>query len=210
MGITILINENQKRRLILEGSGDFIVESLSKNYDFVKKVIKDSSSQIGLNLEFLVSWGATIGGFVGPLEEFLRGVEPSLSDLEVSLILTGIISSYYIDNKEYIKKIVDTIKEKGLYKPFKKVLTKSKEFKSVFSDFIGSLGITLHKVTNILSYTFILPLLPILYKMVTETNISSSEISDLSKRLIGFGLLTVSGLVLKQLISKIAKRFKGK
>jgi hypothetical protein len=210
MGITILINENQKRRLILEGGGDFIVESLSKNYDFVKKVIKDSSSQIGLNLEFLVSWGATIGGFVGPLEEFLRGVEPSLSDLEVSLILTGIISSYYLDNKEYVKKIIDTIKEKGLYKPFKKVLTKSKEFKSVFSDFIVSLGITLHKVTNILSYTFILPLLPILYKMVTETNISSSEISGLSKRLIGFGLLTVSGLVLKQLISKIAKRFKGK
>jgi hypothetical protein len=210
MGITILINENQKRRLILEGSGDFIIESLSKNYEFVKKVIKDSSSQIGLNLEFLVSWGATIGGFVGPLEEFLRGVEPNLSDLEVSLILTGVISSYYLDNKEYVKKIIDTIKEKGLYKPFKKVLTKSKEFKSVFSDFIGSLGITLHKVTNILSYTFILPLLPILYKMVTETNISSSEISDLSKRLIGFGLLTVSGLVLKQLISKIAKRFKGK
>jgi len=210
MGITILINENQKRRLILEGSGDFIVEILSKNYEFVKKVIKDSSSQIGLNLEFLVSWGATIGGFVGPLEEFLRGVEPSLSDLEVSLILTGVISSYYLDNKEYVKKIIDTIKEKGLYKPFKKVLTKSKEFKSVFSDFIGSLGITLHKVTNILSYTFILPLLPILYNMVTENNISSSEISDLSKRLIGFGLLTVSGLVLKQLISKIAKRFKGK
>jgi len=210
MGITILINENQKRRLILEGSGDFIVESLSKNYDFVKKVIKDSSSQIGLNLEFLVSWGATIGGFVSPLEEFLRGVEPNLSDLEVSLILTGIISSYYLDNKEYVKKIVDTIKEKGLYKPFKKVLTKSKEFRSVFSDFITSLGITLHKVTNILSYTFILPLLPILYKMVTETNISSSEISDLSKRLIGFGLLTVSGLVLKQLLTKIAKRFKGK
>jgi hypothetical protein len=210
MGITILINENQKRRLILEGSGDFIVEILSKNYEFVKKVIKDSSSQIGLNLEFLVSWGATIGGFVGPLEEFLRGVEPSLSDLEISLILTGVISSYYLDNKEYVKKIIDTIKEKGLYKPFKKVLTKSKEFKSVFSDFIGSLGITLHKVTNILSYTFILPLLPILYNMVTENNISSSEISDLSKRLIGFGLLTVSGLVLKQLISKIAKRFKGK
>jgi hypothetical protein len=210
MGITILINENQKRRLILEGSGDFIVETLSKNYEFVKKVIKDSSSQIGLNLEFLVSWGATIGGFVGPLEEFLRGVEPSLSDLEVSLILTGVISSYYLDNKEYVKKIIDTIKEKGLYKPFKKVLTKSKEFKSVFSDFIGSLGITLHKVTNILSYTFILPLLPILYNMVTENNISSSEISDLSKRLIGFGLLTVSGLVLKQLLSKIAKRFKGK
>lgn len=208
MGITILINENQKRRLILEGSGDFIVETLSKNYDFVKKVIKDSSSQIGLNLEFLVSWGATIGGFVGPLEEFLRGTEPSLSDLEVSLILTGIISSYYLDNKEYVKKIIDTIKEKGLYKPFKKVLTKSKEFKSVFSDFISSLGITLHKVTNILSYTFILPLLPILYKMVTENNINSSEINNLSKRLIGFGLLTVSGIILKQLLTKIAKRFK--
>ncbi len=208
MGITILINENQKRRLILEGSGDFIVETLSKNYEFVRKVIKDSSSQIGLNLEFLVSWGATIGGFVGPLEEFLRGVEPSLSDLEISLILTGIISSYYLDNKEYVKKIIDTIKDKGLYKPFKKVLTKSKEFKSVFSDFIGSLGITLHKVTNILSYTFILPLLPIIYKMVTENNISSSEINNLSKRLIGFGLLTVSGIILKQLLTKIAKRFK--
>jgi len=210
MSITILINESQKRRLILEGTGDFIGEILNKSYELTKKIVKESSEQIGMNFEFLMTWGATIGGFVGPLDEYLRGVDPTLSEMEISLILLGVISSYYIDNKELVKKVLNYIKDNGLSKPFKKVLKKSDEFKSVFSDFVSSLGVSLHKITNILSYTFILPLLPIIYNMVNQNNVSTSEITEIVKRLSGLGLLTISGVLLKQLFLKLSKRLKEK
>lgn len=209
MSITILISEDQKRRLLSESSGDRFGDVLKQNYEFIKKIIKESSEQIGLNLEFLITWGATIGGFVGPLEDYLAGRHPELSDLEISLILTGVIASYYIDNKEYVKKIYSKIKEEGLIRPFRTVLSKSEELKKTFLDFVGSLGVTLHKVTNIMSYTFIIPIIPMLYNIANgEPN--SVEPSHIAQRLSGFGLLTVSGIVLKQLINKMIRRFQGK
>ena len=209
MSVTILITEEQKRRLLSEESGNSFGDVIKQNYEFVKKIVEDSSKQIGLNLEFLITWGASIGGFVGPLEEYLSGRHPELSDLEISLILMGVISSYYIDNKTFVNKIYNKIKEEGLTKPFKTVLKKSEELKEVFLDFIGSLGITLHKVTNIMSYTFIIPLIPMLYNLA-KGDPNSVEPLHIAQRLTGFGLLTISGIILKELINKMIKRFRSK
>ena len=155
-----------------------------------------------------MTWGAGIGGFVGPLNDFLSDRHPELSDVEISLILIGVITSYYVDNKELVNKIVKRIKEDGLYKPFKETLSKGSELRRAFYDFVESLGITLHKVTNILSYTFILPILPMLYNLAQE-DISVSSIRDIVERLIGFGSLSISGIILKELVTKIVKRFRG-
>jgi len=210
MSITIIITESQKKRILREsGSGGNFSEIIKKNYDLVKDIITKSSSQIGLNLEFLITWGASIGGFVGPLNDFIANREPEFSDLEVSLILTGIIASYYIDNKTLVNKVLTHLKEKGLYESYKRYLKKGRELKKVFSSFIESLGVTLHKVTNILSYTFILPLLPMLYDMA-KNDPSSSSIKELITRLTGFGILTVSGIIVKELVTKIIRRFKEK
>jgi hypothetical protein len=110
MSITILITEEQKRKLLSESSVGGLGDIIKQNYEFVKKIIKDSTQQVGINLEFLITWGATIGGFVGPLEDYLAGRHPELSDLEISLILMGVIASYYIDNKTFVTKIIDKIK----------------------------------------------------------------------------------------------------
>jgi hypothetical protein len=209
MSVTILITEEQKRRLLSEESGSKLGDVIKQNYEFVKKIVNDSSKQIGINLEFLITWGATIGGFVGPLEDFLSGQYPELSDLEISLILMGVISSYYIDNKTFVTKIYEKIKEEGLIQPFKTVLNKSKELKEVFLEFIGSLGVTLHKVTNIMSYTFIIPLIPMLYNLAKGDS-NSVEPLHIAQRLSGFGLLTISGIILKELINKLIKRFQSK
>jgi hypothetical protein len=209
MSVTILITEEQKRKLLSESSGDGLGDIIKQNYKFAEKIIKDSSQQIGINLEFLITWGATIGGFVGPLEDFLANRHPELSDLEISLILMGVISSYYIDNKIFVTKIHNKIKEEGLIKPFKTVLTKSEELKEIFLDFISSLGITLHKVTNIMSYTFIIPLIPMIYNL-SKGSPDSVEPSHIAQRLYGFGLLTISGIILKELINKLIKRFRSK
>jgi hypothetical protein len=210
MSISILINESQKKKILLEASGGQIVDVIKKNYSRVKEIIQESSEQIGLNLQFLITWGASIGGFVGPVEDFVRGEFPEINDIQVSLILTGVIASYYIDNKETINKIFIKIKEEGLSDILKKVLNKTDKFLAVFLDFISSLGITFHKITNMLSYTFIIPLLGTLYSISKNMSITSQEIDEIVLRISSFGLLTVSGIIVKQLISKIVKRFKEK
>lgn len=207
MSKVLLINENQKRLILKESVNDEFGEMVKQNYNFVKDIIKQSSEQIGVNLEFLITWGATIGGFVGPLNEFIQGKFPTMSDVEISLVLTGIIANYYVDNKELVSKIFKSIKENNLSNEFRSVLKKSEQLKTTFIQFIKSLNITLHKVTNIMSYAFIIPIIPIIYESVSNGVIENSDAKEIGFRMASFGVLTITGIVLKELISKLIRRF---
>jgi hypothetical protein len=210
MGKSVLVTENQKKLLIIESFGDNFLDIVKKNYEFTKKILEESSSQIGMNLQFMVTWGASIGGFMGPINEFLQSGNVNISPLDMSLILTGIAATHFLDNSEKVNKIIKIIQEKGLMETFTRGLRKSDELKKAFFDFISSLNITLHKVTNMLSYTFIIPLLPSFYQMATNMSIDPKDIKQISLRLSSFGLLTISGIIMKELVQKIINRFNSK
>jgi hypothetical protein len=207
MKMDILINENQKRFLIVENLSDKFAKDTKNLFDITKKVLSDSSKQLKMNMEFLLTWGASIGGFMGPLNQYLNGQYPELSSVDSALILTGVISILYYDNKSTIKEILENIKEKGLSKEFISTLNKGKELKQVFLDFVKTLNLTTHKISNIMSYTFIIPLLPMIYDMVQSGTISPDDASKISDRLAGFGFLTVSGNAIKEFIERIIKKF---
>jgi hypothetical protein len=206
----ILITESQKRMILLESSGEELGNIIKQNAERVKKLIEEAQGQIGLNLQFLLTWGAGIGGFIGPIESFVRGRFPNLSDMEVTLILIGVISTYFFENKELIKKISDKIQQEGLSKTFEKVIRKSDELKRTFLEFIESLGVLFHRVTNMMSYTFIIPLIPIIYQMTTDGLVNGFDLKQLVIRVISFSGLTISGILFKELITKMVRRFKGK
>ena len=44
---------------------------------------------------------------------------------------------------------------------------------------------------------------------MAKNDATSSSIKELITRLMGFGVLTVSGIIVKELVTKIIKRFKG-
>lgn len=209
MNSNFIITEEQKKLIINESIGSELGEVVTQNYEFVKDILKKTSEQIGVNLEFAITWGATIGGLVGPLNDFVMGVSPEISDVEVSLLLTGVIAVIYFDNKKLIKTILEKIKEKGLEDIFKTTLKKGEELKNVFLTFIESLNLTTHKIINIMSYTFIVPLIPQLFELGHNGTFTDSDISQISVRLASFGVLTVSSLIIRELVKKTLERFKN-
>jgi hypothetical protein len=206
----IIITESQKRMILLENIGEDLGSIIKQNVERVKKLVSEVQTQIGMNLQFLLTWGAGIGGFMGPVEDFVRGRFPELTDLQVFLIILGVISTHLIENKELNKKILDKINEDGILKQFKVSSKKTNELKSVFSDFVQSLGVTFHRITNMLSYTFIIPIIPMIYQMVTDGLVTNSDLKSLVTRVIAFTGLTISGILFKDLITKMVRRFKGK
>ena len=206
----IIITESQKRMILLENIGEDLGSIIKQNAERVKKLVSEVQTQIGMNLQFLLTWGAGIGGFMGPVEDFVRGRFPELTDLQVFLIILGVISTHLIENKELNKKILDKIKEDGILKQFKISSKKTNELKSVFSDFVESLGVTFHRITNMLSYTFIIPIIPMIYQMVTDGLVTNSDLKSLATRVIAFTCLTISCILFKDLITKMVRRFKGK
>ena len=206
----IIITESQKRMILLENIGEDLGSIIKQNAERVKKLISEVQNQIGMNLQFLLTWGAGIGGFMGPVEDFVRGKFPELTDLQVFLIILGVLSTHLIENKELNKKILDKIKEGGILKQFKVTSKKTSELKSVFSDFVESLGVTFHRITNMLSYTFIIPIIPLIYQMATDGLVTNGDLKSLVTRVIAFTGLTISGILFKDLITKMVRRFKGK
>jgi hypothetical protein len=205
----IIITEQQKRIIITESTGEELGNLIKQNTERVKKIVNEAQDQIGMNLQFLLTWGAGIGGFMGPVEDFVRGKYPEIDENELVLILIGIIATYFIDNKKIVTKIYTKIQEDGLSGIFDRILKKTDTFTNTFINFIDSLGLTFHKITNMLSYTFIIPILPMIYQMVEDGSTENVDLKQLAIRIISFTGLTLSGIIFKELLSKLVKRFKS-
>ena len=205
----IIITEQQKRIIITESTGEELGNLIKQNTERVKEIINEAQNQIGMNLQFLLTWGAGIGGFMGPVEDFVRGKYPEIDESELVLILIGVIATYFVDNKKIVTKIYTKIYEDGLSGIFDRILKKTDTLRNTFIEFIDSLGLTFHKITNMLSYTFIIPILPMIYQMVEDGSTENVDLKQLAIRIISFTGLTLSGIIFKELLSKLVKRFKS-
>lgn len=203
----IILTETQYKKILLEENANSVIKKLEQLKKFFKNVSSESKKQIGLDLEFLATWGVTIAGFVRPISEFMKGNYPQLTNTELALLSTGVILTYFSSNKEGLKKVLEKIKENSLIQEFDDMLSKADELKNTFINFIESLAIPSSKLSNMLAYTFIIPIIPELYEYAQGN--SSMEIKEMIARVVGFIGVTISGNLVKKLIQEIVKKFKS-
>jgi hypothetical protein len=206
----IIITESKKRMIILENIGEDLGSIIKQNVEGVKTLISKAQKQLGTSLQFLLTWGAGISGFMIPINDFIQGRFPELTEEQSFLITIAVISTHFFENKEINKQILDKIKEGGILKVFKITSKKMLELKSVFYDFVDSLGVTFHRITNMLSYAFMIPIIPMLYQFATDGLIANSDLKNLGTIILASTGLAMSGIIVNQLITKIVRRFKGK
>jgi len=204
--MNIIITESQYKYILLEESTNSIGKTLKELKTFTSRVLKSTEKQIGLDLEFLITWGTTIGGFIKPISDFIKDESINISDTDLFLILSGIILTYFSSNKEYLNKVLLKIKENGLVGVFDKVLSKTENLEKAFLSFIDSLGVSIHKSSNMLAYAFLIPIIPDLYEM-SSRSLNPNELNEMVKRIMSFGGISLSGVLIKELIQGIVKRF---
>lgn len=204
----IIITENQNKALLNESVSESIIRSYRSMKKFTEKVLKETKETTGLDFEFLMSWGSTLGGLMMPVSQFIEGNHPELTSLDISLLITGAMVTYYTSNKKALSKILETIKEKGLVDVFDEALSSTSNLKDTFLSFISSLNITMGKMANMLSYTFLIPLLPQLYEMA-QTGYDQNTVNQIVKRILSYGTIIGSSAIIRELIKKIIIRFRG-
>lgn len=204
----IIITENQNKALLNESVSESIIRSYRSMKKFTEKVLKETKETTGLDFEFLMSWGSTLGGLMIPVSQFIEGKHPELTSLDISLLITGAMVTYYTSNKKALSKILETIKEKGLVDVFDEVLSSTSNLKDTFLSFISSLNITMGKMANMLAYTFLIPLLPQLYEMA-QTGYDQNTVNQIVKRILSYGTIIGSSAIIRELIKKIIARFRG-
>ena len=202
----IIISESQHKRILMENINSDLEKRFQNMKKFTKNVISEAKKQINLDLSFLLTWGSTLGGLMGPVSDYIEGKYPELSNTDISLLCTGAILTYFTNNKEGLTKVLDKIKEKSLIQEFDYMLEKTGELKNVFISFIDSFAIPVNKLSNMLAYAFLIPILPELYEM--SQGFGEHDIMELFKRILYFVGVSVSGVFLKNLLLSIVNRFK--
>ena len=203
----IIISESQYKKILLEERENNLKEKLKNLKSFFKRVSEDTKNQVGMDLNFLTTWGVTIAGFVMPVSDFIEGKFPEMSSTDLSLISTGIILTYYHSNKEMLGKVLNKIKEKELVFEFDSALNAADKLKNVFLSFVESLAIPTSKISNMLAYTFLIPILPELYEAAQSG--SSVDVKEMVVRSLAFLAVSFDGNFAKRLMMEIVKRFKS-
>ena len=206
--MNILITESQERMILNESIGREFGNILRQNSDIGKLISAQIKEITGGDKAALLTFGASIGGLMGPVGDFLEGKYPSMNDVEISLLLTGALATFFYNSPKLIDKIKDIVKEKGLETEFDVTLSKTKELNEAFFYFMESLNITLFKISNILGFAFLIPLLPYIHQ-ISEGKLSIMDIDKIITILLSYGVLTISSSTLKEIMIKLIKRFKG-
>ena len=201
-----ILTEQQLRIIIKEEKNSKLTNYMKFMYSFTHKVVSISKKKYGLNVRFLLTMGTAIGGFLLPLDMFLKQGVFELNEDQIALILTGVAAINFYGNRKNISNIIDKIREDGLSDYFQSVLEKSDKLKNSFVGFLESLSLTLSSVQETISYAFLLPLITDFMDIAhgTQNFWGASEI--MSERILASGVVVVSGQILIEIINKILKR----
>lgn len=201
-----ILTEQQLRIIIKEEKNSKLTNYMKFMYSFTHKVVSISKKKYDLNVRFLLTMGTAIGGFLLPLDMFLKQGVFELNEDQIALILTGVAAINFYGNRKNISNIINKIKEEGLSDYFQSVLEKSDKLRKSFVGFLESLSLTLSSVQETISYAFLLPLITDFMDIAhgTQNFWEASEI--VTERLLASGVVVISGQILIEVINKILKR----
>ena len=77
----IIITETQHKKILLENASENVINKLESLRNFFTDILKTVKKQFGIDLEFLLTWGTTISGFVKPVSDFIQGEFPELTTM---------------------------------------------------------------------------------------------------------------------------------
>jgi len=201
-----ILTEQQLRIIIKEEKNSKLTNYMKFMYSFTHKVVSISKKKYDLNVRFLLTMGTAIGGFLLPLDMFLKQGVFELNEDQIALILTGVAAINFYGNRKNISNIIDKIREDGLSDYFQSVLEKSDKLKNSFVGFLESLSLTLSSVQETISYAFLLPLITDFMDIAhgTQNFWGASEI--MTERILASGVVVISAQILIEIIGKILKR----
>lgn len=204
--MNIVLTESQYIKILGESVSNEVKEKIESSETLTRSIVQDLKKKFNLDFSFLLTWGAVLGGFIGPVSKYINGKYPELSTSDISLITMGVIMTYFFNNKKKLSGLLELIKENGLVNEFDDALDKAQVLKDAFLEFMRSLGPLTSSIGNMLAYAFLIPILPTLVAM-TQSGVSEAKVQFILKSLLGYVGVITSSTTLQKIIEKMLKRF---
>jgi hypothetical protein len=202
-----LINESQLRLILQEQDQSKMTDNMKELHSFTDNLVNDAKKQHDLNLKFLLTYGASVGGLITPLDNFIKSGDFNLTNEQELLILIGVASTFFLHNQKVLESILTKIKEEGLGDVFKEVLIKGISIKNSFFNFLKSANVILDSSLNPLSYAFLVPIMTDILSYSNKGGDLQTIAMTIAKRLVASGVVIVGQITLTEVIKKIIKKF---
>ena len=177
-------------------------KALSNIAQIGKENLKDTQKMMKFDLKFLLTWSATIGGFMGPLTQYIKDQNVEITESNINLIVVGVCATLFYNNEKLVAELVSKIKEEGLLPVFESALEKGTELRSALMRFLESIGLTVGNLFAIASFTFLIPIIGILNTYATSGEITPESIQEISERIAMAGVTALSATTIRNFLKK--------
>jgi hypothetical protein len=202
------ISEQQLKVILMEQDRSRMSDSMKKLYNFTDLLVKKVAKIYGLNVKMLLTWGASVAGLIMPLDNYIRSGRFNFSENQITLILVGVAMMLFYNTRKVTSKVIEKIREEKLDGVFQVLLRKATELKVSFVDFMRALNVTRGNVLEVVSYSFLVPIITDIQKIAQKTSSISEAAAMIAQRLIASGVIVVGAQALTSLIKKLLKKFK--
>jgi hypothetical protein len=208
--MNLIISEGQLRILVEQEQGSKIEKKVKSLYDLAEETFKTSGLLRKLNLKFFATWGAAMGGFIKPLSDFIESGNFDMTPEQKAVVIVGVVISYFLKNEESIKEIYQKIKDEGLEEIFTKTKDIADKLKNAFLRFLQSINLGFLTVTEMMHYSFLIPIVIDLQSLATQTTDPITTAKLIAKRILASEVVLISGSTLYNLLKKILEKFSNK
>lgn len=157
-----------------------------------QKTLKD----MGVQLQFVGTFGFGISGMFGMVKDLLEGRYPSLSEGEIILIFLSALSYLSIDIVKDISELKSEVEKRGLGDYLNKTVEVLKDFENISLKIVEKAGFTVSSLAELLGYTFLLvPILDVTNKLIDESGFDIVSLSSyLKAAIVSVGIFYVRNL----------------
>lgn len=200
----VVLTEEQYRMVLKEGFGQQISGALTKSHEFLKKVVTDVARQLKFDFRFLLSYGAGIGALLEPVFDYLQDNFQGLDQNQIAGLAIMAVAVVFYENKDY-KEQIDKLESENLGGEFKEAVRYTQKLREKVAHLLNVIGLSVHRTSNIVSYSFLIPLLSILISVITEHGINSDQFEMFVESLATSAMIAIPGVAIRDILTKAAE-----
>jgi len=207
--MNVIITESQYKTIINENIGEHIEKIAKKLNKKVLNTINNVAKQYAVNTRFALTYGSAIGSLIISIESYLKGEFPALEPWQISGLVITAISVVFFTTKDYLE-LKKKLESEGLDDELKSAISFTEKLKDKFADLLNILGVSIFTLKDMAAYTFLLPVLGTVNNLVTNFSVDSIQFDVLVEAILTSGLITTSGVVIRDVLQSVANRISKK
>lgn len=198
-----IITEEQYKQILNESVTETITKKIEKFKEFFKKIIDDLKTSYNFHIKFGLTYGAGIGAIIKPITDYLNSRYPNLETSQIEMLAVASIMIVFFEGKE-IKKIEKKVTEESLENELADGVGYAEVLSVKFKKVMNVLGMSVYRLSDIVAYAFLLPLLSEIYKFM-DKGVEAMDFDLISKSIMISTGIMIGGNLIKRMVEKLNK-----